>query len=356
MPKLMVFVDGTWLYHNTPRLGQSFGRSDFRVDFGKLPVVLAKAIEQQIGPIELDVVRTYIFGSYPANHDLLDEELVERQLDFYGTLREEYHYEVETFPIDFRGRRVRRSDRAPEDQFEQKEKCVDIALATSMLYFAAIPGAYDVAVAVVGDEDFQPALQHVRRLGKRVAIASIKGSCSARYVDPRDEARVKDFDVIWLDDHLAELELKYERQRLECKSATHRGDRFVWTDYRPRRGQPFYCSPCREAFVRQKRDAQAQFMAQAPPGQGQVRTEGPALPGQVLTGVVTSKKVREGYQFGFIAASDGRDYYFNPFDVSGGLSFEALEEGSPVEFEVKRVAVDGAGAARAVRRPANEAV
>ncbi len=81
--------------------------------------------------------------------------------------------------------------------FEPKEKCVDIALATSMLFSAAMPNAYDVAVAVLGDQDFKPVLQSVRRLGKRVAIASIQGTCAEDLQDPRDEARVRDFKLIW---------------------------------------------------------------------------------------------------------------------------------------------------------------
>lgn len=36
------------------------------------------------------------------------------------------------------------------------EKCFDIAFATQMLYFTAIPYAYDVAVAVAGDRYYIP--------------------------------------------------------------------------------------------------------------------------------------------------------------------------------------------------------
>src|SRR5437899_5914086 len=106
------------------------------------------------------------------------------------------------------GRRLRRQDRDPNDSFEPKEKCVDVSLATSMLYFAAIPFAYDIAIAVVGDQDFKPVLQHVRRLGKRVAIASIKGSCADDLADVTDQARIKDFDLVWIDNLLQKLELK----------------------------------------------------------------------------------------------------------------------------------------------------
>jgi hypothetical protein len=41
-----------------------------------------------------------------------------------------------------------------------------------MLYFAAIPAAYDVAVLISGDRDYKPVLRAVRSLGKRTMLAS----------------------------------------------------------------------------------------------------------------------------------------------------------------------------------------
>lgn len=252
MIKGMLFIDGTWLYSNTPRLSEAYGQQDFRVDFGKLPQVLADEVSKQLGYSQVSVVRTYLFGSYAANYDLRDDESVQRRRDFFDMLREEYHYEVETYPINFMGRRLRKADRDPEDTFEPKEKCVDISLATAMLYYAAIPYVYDVSIAVIGDQDFKPVLQHVRKLGKRVAIASIKGSCSPEYADPRDEVRVKDFDIIWLDELLHRLELKYERHLLACESPIHKGKREVWTTFHPRKGQKFFCDACRREFSSQR--------------------------------------------------------------------------------------------------------
>jgi uncharacterized LabA/DUF88 family protein len=170
MIKIMIFIDGTWLYSNTYKLSEAYGDPNFHVDFGKLPRVLKQEVSEQVGEVEVDVVRTYLFGSCPANYDLRDEEMVVRRKDFFEILREEYHYEVEIFPIDFKNRRLRKADRRTDDSFEPREKCVDIALASSMLYYAAIPNAYDIAIAVIGDSDFTPMLQSVRRLGKRVAI------------------------------------------------------------------------------------------------------------------------------------------------------------------------------------------
>jgi len=353
MLKVMLFIDGSWLYRNVPRLSDVYGLQDFRVDFGKLPHALADELGKQMSANELDVIRTYLFGSCASNYDLRDEEAVRRQRDFFDRLKEEYHYELEIFPINFKGRRLRRSDRAPGDTFEPQEKCVDISLATAMLYYAAIPNIYDIAIAVVGDQDFKPVLQSVRRLGKRVAIASIKGSCSQDYADPKDEARVKDFDIIWLDDMLEKLELKYENHQLECQSPMHEGDRKVWTTFHPRKGQKFFCTACQAEFTRQKREAQQEFVSSQVEDIGQngsAETTAPAF-GASMTGMVKKKVADRGY--GFIHTPDGRSYFFHLTDLQPGLEFEDVEEGVQVDFEVKKeTSLDKAGAAQNVRRHA----
>lgn len=351
MAKTMLFIDGTWLYANTGRLKELYGTADFHLDYAKLPKVLAQQVSRQIGSSDVDVVRTHLFGSYPANQDLRDDEMAQRRRDFFEMLREEYHYEVEAFPIDFKGRRLRRSDRDREDPFEPKEKCVDISLATAMMFYAAIPHAYDIAITVVGDQDFKPVLQHVRRLGKRIAIASIKGSCAPDLSDPRDEARVRDFDMIWLDDLLSALELKFDPHQLLCESPSHKGDRRVWTTFHPRKRQKFFCDACRAEFSRQIQEAQQRFVTtevDSPPENGSAA----AIPAPArLFGHVT--KVVGDRGFGFIRTSDGNDYFFHLSDLEAGLELDKLSEAILLEFEVKRMPGGGkAGAARNVRTQA----
>ena len=355
MARVMLFIDGTWLYASTPKLGESYGKSDYHIDFGLIPDVLAEEIGKQLRWSEVDVVRTYLFGSYAANYDIRDDEVAQRSRDFFSMLKEEYHYEVEVFPIDFRGRRLRKSDRDPSDLFEPKEKCVDLALATRLLFLAAMPHVYDIAIAVLGDQDFKPVLQHVRILGKRVAIASIRGCCSSEFADPANEAGVKDFDIIWLDDLLQRLELKYEPQQRICESPLHKGDRKVWDAFRPRKGQKFYCKDCREEFARQKLESQRQYVATgidtSAPSEGLPSTvpHVPIVPGQTLSGTVKRTIPDRGY--GFIAAADQADYYFHSTDLDPGLDFGTLVEGARVTFEVKRLPTnDKAGAAGRVRR------
>jgi cold shock CspA family protein/uncharacterized LabA/DUF88 family protein len=345
MPKIMLFIDGTWLYANTGRLGELYGRPDFHVDFGKLPGVLASEIGKQLGATDIDVVRTWLFGSYAENYDPQDHDAVQRRLDFFSMLKEEYHYEVETYPVNFRGRRLRRSDRDPEDTFEPVEKSVDIALASTMMYYAAIPNAYDIAVAVIGDQDFVPVLQQTRRLGKRTAIASVRQSCAIALSDAADHHRVKDFDLIWLDELLDELELRFEPHQLDCESPSHEGDRAVWTTYYPRKGQRFFCDDCRSHFARERDDNGDHELLHT--FGADYSAEGAAIVGEMLDGEVKRKFPDKGY--GFIHASDGMDYFFHMTKLDG-VDFLEIEEGDEVEFEVEKTATrDRAGAAVAVR-------
>lgn len=340
----MLFIDGTWLYSNNPRLSEAYGQPDFRVDFGKLPAVLAEEVSRQMAGVQVDVVRTHLFGSIAHNYDPRDEDAVQRRREFFEMLRDDYHYEVKVFPINFVGRRLRRADREAADPFEPREKCVDIALATAILYYAAIPHTYDIAVVVLGDQDFKPVLQHVRRLGKRVAIASINGSCAPEYHDrvPIEDEPVKDFDVVWLDSLLHRLELKYERHLLICESPIHKGRREVWTTFHPRKGQKFFCDVCRREY-----SAQREVTPQAEPSLemfAEVPHGGPAL-----SGIIKRKIADRG--FGFIECEDGQSYFFHLSDLVGGFYFDEVMEGMSVSFEVKRQpSEDKAGAAQSVRR------
>jgi cold shock CspA family protein len=356
MIKFMLFIDGTWLYSNTSRLVEASGESGFVLDFGKLPRVLAEEVGKRLGHDEYTVVRTHLFGSYAANVDPRDLEPVERRLNFFTMLRQQHHYEVESFPIDFRGKRLRRTDRDPSDPFEPKEKCVDIALATSMLFNASMTHAYDVAIAVIGDQDFKPVLQSVRRLGKRVAIASINGACSGEYSDPADKARVRDVELLWLEDLLPRLARRYDPHFLDCQSPAHKGERRVETTYYPKHGEKFYCPACREEFSKQREAALAAGLATggngATGGASESATYAPI--DTTLVGVVKHKRMDKSYGFIMVDGCgefDGAEYFFHETDLVDGTRFVDLAEGTYVDFQVKAESPAGkAPPARNVRR------
>jgi uncharacterized LabA/DUF88 family protein len=351
MTKIMTFIDGSWTYANIPTLAMAQGIVDLHIDYGLLPKVLAEKVAAELQLSDVDIVRTYFFASIPVNYDERDEGTVQRRRDFYELLKEEFHYETELYPVNFRNRRLRRADRDPEDEFEPREKMVDIALASSLISYAAVPNAYDVAVLVIGDRDYVPALQTIRRMGKRVAIASIRDSCAFDYSDPRDAARVKDADIIWLNDIVSEVKLSFEPRWIECQSEFHEGDRKVWTSYRPRRHQPFYCDTCRSRFV----------MTVAEPTNGTIMGE----PGDDMEsandqrddlGLYSDVQLGKVYEikpdryYGFVRANNGKEYYFNASTLAGMVWMD-VEIGMDIEFEVLREPTLGkAGAASVVRR------
>ena len=70
--------------------------------------------------------------------------------------------------------------------------------------------------------------------------------------------------------------------------------------------------------------------------------------GEIASGVVKTTFPDRG--FGFIQSLDGKDYFFHLTDLESELEFESLEDGLPVDFEIKRDPIhDKAGAAQHVR-------
>ncbi len=337
MAKVMVFIDGTWLYSNLRTLGE-----DFQVDYGKLPHVVGNQIAKKLGDKSVDIVRIFMFGSNATNFLDADKEMVKRRRIFYDVLREEYNYEVEVYLVDYRGRRLKRKDRHPDDDFSPEEKCVDIALASSMLYFAALPLAYDIAIVIGGDRDYVPVLQKVRLLGKRTAIASIHGACSFELSEGKNLKGVRDFDVIWLNDLLEEIRMSNEVRDVVCKAPFHIGPNPVKTDEFVRKNRPFYCKECREKMWKQRGDEydpdDEEGMAEPNDSNEQVRQKESSAPSMAIrTGDSSIGVVKRLMEFcGFIETEAG-DFYFGMDDCVGGTEFSKLKPGDRVEFIAARV-------------------
>jgi len=49
----------------------------------------------------------------------------------------------------------------------------------------------------------------------------------------------------------------------------------------------------------------------------------------------TIKKVVNDRGFGFIAAEDGKEYFFHSSGLEGSLNFDSLHGGEPVTFEIE---------------------
>eukprot|EP00607_Mallomonas_marina_P009868 CAMPEP_0182419078 /NCGR_PEP_ID=MMETSP1167-20130531/3472_1 /TAXON_ID=2988 /ORGANISM="Mallomonas Sp, Strain CCMP3275" /LENGTH=524 /DNA_ID=CAMNT_0024593685 /DNA_START=289 /DNA_END=1863 /DNA_ORIENTATION=- len=191
----MVFMDGTWLYYslfdggraNCPlqrKLGANWVR-DYRVDWNKVIQVIESSLSTQLfyahGYTRLvEIIRTYVFTSTRADTSI-DGKRSRLIADF-----EKANFDVQRLLTK-----------------GSQEKCVDISLAVEMLYMATVPDGYDIAVIVTGDKDFIPAMQKTRMKGKRVAVCSQRNSCNRDLTNPSN--RLKDFDVIWLDDYIDEI-------------------------------------------------------------------------------------------------------------------------------------------------------
>jgi hypothetical protein len=194
--KVMIFVDGTWLYYQLYGRGrrcpivQKFGErwwEQHYVDFGRLPQIISDHISAELSrtqphsPRVVEVVRTLVFSSF------------REEAGGFSDLREGMFQQMQQLNFEVH----------LGQYYGGQEKCVDIALAVDMLHYATVPSAFDVAVLVSGDRDFIPALVRTRQKGKRVAICSMANSAASEFEDPH--ANIKDFPVCWLDEHMDDL-------------------------------------------------------------------------------------------------------------------------------------------------------
>ena len=249
--RCMTFIDGSWLYHNQEMLTKAYGGA-YKLDFGKINTVALRYLRQQYGrnlqwevPY-FDLVRTYYYASVPANVHPDDLPKLEDQRNFYSILSDSLGFELVLHEIDFRGHYMAMEDRLKlegEANFLPKERTIDMALGTTMLYFAAI-NAFDVAIAVLGDSDYQPALDRVRQLGKRVLIFAIEGSASYDYLYPKPNSRYSDFPTILFQSYLEELRLipRGERERPVYRYHCARCGKPFESTYKAPPRQNMYCS------------------------------------------------------------------------------------------------------------------
>ncbi|MCG3156325.1 MAG: hypothetical protein DKINENOH_02949 [bacterium] len=248
--RCMTFIDGSWLYHNQDMLVRAHG-GPYKIDFSKINVVALRYLRQyyqnllQNEPPPLDLVRTYYYASVPFNVHPEDAPKLEDQRKFYSILSESLGFNLVLHEIDFRGHFMAMQDRITregETNFTPKERTIDMAMGTDMLYFSAI-NAFDIAIAVLGDADYQPALERVRQLGKRILILTIGGSAAYDYIFPKPTQRFSDFPVLRFQDYLEELRLipKNEREKPVYKYNCARCGKEFESTYKAAPKQNMYC-------------------------------------------------------------------------------------------------------------------
>lgn len=233
--KTMLFIDGSWLYHSRQALFESLGEeSGFEVDYKRIPLIVAREMAD-ILDAEVHVVRTNYFGTIPINKPGYNPA---KQRAFYEFLAAQCGYENEILEIDFR----REPHARPDD------KWVNIALTSAMLYYAAIPGAFDVATLIGGDADYIPLLKRVRSMGKQVQLVGIN-NIDGKYLTSTlllTTAGIMDFPPILLDEHSERIRLVREEQRRVCKNCG-RSEATTWA------GIDFFCATCRNEHRKQVR-------------------------------------------------------------------------------------------------------
>ena len=223
--KAMVFIDGGWLYRCRSAL---FARLDapngFEIDYGKLPKMLCEEVANCLDE-DVRLVRTMYFGTIPSARSGLNAG---KQNSFYDFLERCCGYDTHIHEVD-----------VWQGETRVDEVWVKVALTSSLLFYAAQPGAYDLVVLVSDDPDYAPALRTARRLGKRVQVVGARPAEDARGCGTLfQKARVCDFPPVYVDDHAAELRLVRERVVRVCRECG-REEETTWA------GSDFFCSHCR---------------------------------------------------------------------------------------------------------------
>lgn len=227
--KAMIFIDGSWLYRGRQILFDTLNEEQgFEIDYVGIPNLIARLISEQLDA-DVDVVRTCYFGTIPMNKTGYNPS---KQRTFYDFLALQCGYDTEILEIDFRREPATR----PED------KWVNVALASSMIQYASMPGVFDLAVIVAGDADYIPLLRRVRQMGKRVQLVAINnlGGKIVTSAMLLTTPNVMDLPPIFLDEHAKEVRLVREEQTRVCKQCG-KEEVTTWA------GPDFFCSDCRNS-------------------------------------------------------------------------------------------------------------
>jgi uncharacterized LabA/DUF88 family protein len=206
MLKAMMFIDGSWFDAGIKTLcdrepGDGSGKQPRlyieNVEFDPIRVAVKEHIRSAL-EFEVDLVRIYCVAGCPDPKTVKEEyrRLAEKMEIGWLSLRRSACLSVDIYPYDYHNQPL--SNGRPKTQ-RPKEKCVDVALATRMLYLAALPNAYDVAVLVSGDRDYVPVLRAVRELGKRTMLASFLNIDSCAKVFKEDASMGNLWDIPHLD-------------------------------------------------------------------------------------------------------------------------------------------------------------
>jgi len=146
--RVMIFIDGSNLFWASRARGIS-------IDYPKLRQFLVSS---------RSLIRAYYYGASKVPPNSLQQGFFEK-LRFEG-------FEVVTKPLVRRVSWATLLTNGTRVQVEkEEEKGVDVALVTDMLSMG-YKNAYDVAVIVGADADYENAIRNIKQIPKRVEIAA----------------------------------------------------------------------------------------------------------------------------------------------------------------------------------------
>lgn len=227
--KAMVFIDGGWLYRSRSALFSKLGEENFEIDYARLPRIICEDVANRLDE-DVSLVRTCYFGTIPSPRSGFNTS---KQSSFYDFLEKSCGYETEIHEVD-----------VGSDGTRNNENWIKMSLAANMLFYAAHPGAFDVAILIGDDVDYSPAIRRTRMFGKRVQVVGAHGtdgSAPAMGSSLFWKNRVNDFPPLYIDDHANEMRLVREHVRRACKQCGREEDT-TWA------GPDFFCSECRGKY------------------------------------------------------------------------------------------------------------
>ena len=224
--KAMVFIDGAWLYRNRSSIFRKLGEANgCEIDYAKLPRVFCEDVANYLDE-DISLARTNYFGTLPSARSSFSSS---KQRAFYDFLERSCGYEMEIHEVDVGG------EGGHDDMW------IKMALGASLMFNAAMPGAFDVAVVIGDDLDYVPVLRRVRLFGKRIQLVTAyaaDGSQPAMGTSLIWKSRVSDFPPLFIDGHAEEVRLVRETVTRVCKQCG-REEETTWA------GPEFFCSSCR---------------------------------------------------------------------------------------------------------------
>lgn len=228
--KSMVFIDGAWLYKNRSVVFSKLGAENgCEIDYAKLPLIFCDDVSDQLDE-EVSLVRTHYFGTIPSSRSGFSTS---KQRSFYEFLESSCGYETEIQEVDVG---------APETHSD--ETWIKMALGASIMFNAALPSAYDIAILVGDDVNYAPILRRVRLFGRRIQIVTAHAADGSQPPNGTSliwKSRVSDFPPLFIDDRAEEIRLVRELVMRVCKQCG-RTEATTWA------GPEFFCSVCRGKY------------------------------------------------------------------------------------------------------------